>query len=233
MNFVGYVFLVASAVSFSAHADDVIFASPVSPEQVVESLANEALRGDEFRNYLADHLEAQAEISDVPARVERNKTLDLRVSLPEGAGASFAYTPIAPITVGVSLSSLLGATVSGSAEVTFNVMWPKKWTRKCALAVTGRVTHLRFTGLTDEIANETIQQIYGKSITVKMAGAAMNGVTGLGGIDCVFNNGVHLFAKGGWLHQVGETKGGDRQTGEITLRDWNGPAADLGIGWAF
>lgn len=218
MIFTSYLVLLLSLAAPLAQANEVIF---------------DALHSDEFRNHLADHLAAQAELSDVPIRVERNKTLDLRVSIPEGVGAAFTYTPIAPITVGVSLSSLLGASVSGSAEVTFNVIWPKKWTRKCALAVTGRVTHMRFTGLTDEIANETIQQIYGKSITVKMAGASMNGVGGLGGIDCVFENGVHLFAKGGWVHQIGETRGGDRETGEITLRNWNGPAADLGIGWAF
>lgn len=201
-------------------------------EQTVKALTQATFEDERVQKHMVTQVTGPAERA---YRELRRQGIDFRVSVPEGVGVAFSYSPAAPLTTAISVNTMLGGTVSVSAEATFNTMWwyDPFWKKGFTPVVTVKFSHIRFTGLVDDIANEQIQKIYGDQFTVKMAGRYVNMGSAMGGFDYVASGGLHLMLRGGIVAQLGESGGGDNSMGNIKLKGWWGPAAELGIGGTF
>lgn len=202
-----------------------------TPEDTTRALTAAVMNEPHVRAHIAKMEELARCRKDPDKAVRENCRVQidfLRIGVPEGLTAAFTYTPVAPLTVGVSAGGT-GATVAVSAEATFNILWKSNFTP----VITARFTNIVFTGLTDSIANEAVKNIYGDQIAVKMSGKWMHAASLLGGVDWVTDSGLHLFGKAGIVGQLGSTHGGDNSKGEIVLKGWWGPAAEIGIGGNF
>lgn len=217
----------APAVGPSLSVDSNMDAMPPSREDATKALAAAAMNHPTVAAELARVARCKA-AADAAVRESCKQSLEFRVGIPDGAGVAVTYTPVLPLTVGMSVGTT-GATVSVNAEATFNVLWKSNLTP----VVTVKLSNIVFTGLTDNIANGFVSQIYGDQVTVRMSGKWVHAGSAMAGLDWVTNSGFHLFFKGGIVGQLGESHGGDNSAGEIKLKGWWGPAAELGIGGNF
>ncbi len=204
-------------------------------ENTAKALVAATFENGEIQKELGEQMKLMLD-RDKPFRETHREGIDFRISLPEGPGVAFSYSPAAPITAAISVNSLAGATVSVSAEATFNTMWwyEPLWRKGFTPVITVKFSNIHFTGaLVDSAVNQQLKQLYGDQFTVKMAGRWLNMGSAMAGFDWIHSSGLHLMLKGGVVGQIGESGGGDNSQGDIKLKGWWGPAAEFGIGGTF
>lgn len=169
-------------------------------------------------------MEAKAKL---PSRQLRKISIDVTpVSFPSGPGVGVRYTPLPPVTVGLSMGTYV-LTVGVSAEATWNILWKSN----LSPTITAKFTNIRFTGLTDKAVHAALKQFYGDGIDVVLAGQWFNFVEALAGLDYTARGGFHFFIRGGIAKQVGD--GGQTGRNQIIFRDWLIPTGEIGLGGAF
>lgn len=171
---------------------------------------------------------ARADGDSSPARSSAHPGLglDLRVAVPDGVGvtATMAHGP--RLGFGLGLGTLLG-TVALTAEVTLK-LGPGG---RCSPTLTAKASTVIFTPLMDSVINDQLARIYGNQVTVDMAGRAMEVLQGLAGVDCALPS-VHFVARAGYAWEPFSSFGGGGDGGDLDIRNWHGPAIDLGLRWS-
>ncbi len=152
--------------------------------------------------------------------------LDLRVAVPDGVGVTATMSPGPRITVGLGLGTTLG-TVAITPEITVAL----RPGRTCTPTATAKISTVIFTPLIDGVINDQLARIYGDQVTVAMAGRTMEVLQGLVGVDCRLAR-LHLLARVGYAWEPFASFGGDDTDGDLVIRDWHGPALDLGLRWS-
>ncbi|MBI3542624.1 MAG: hypothetical protein HY075_05045, partial [Deltaproteobacteria bacterium] len=131
-----------------------------SAEETQKALTSAAMADPALQQHLLAGAQGELDASK-PRRETHREGLDFRVSVPEGVGVAFSYSPAAPITTAISVNTLAGATVSVSAEATFNTMWwySPMWKHGFTPTITVKFSHIRFTGaIVDDIVNKQLEQ---------------------------------------------------------------------------
>jgi hypothetical protein len=202
--------------------------SAVDQMAATQSLIKAALNLPEVQRLLKKNEKQSLRMRKQEEHIREFAT-DFRISVPEGAGFAFSYTPDFPISTEVQLGSS-GATAGISAGVTYIFSRNKKFSP----TITLKFGRIQFTEYADALLSRYLPDWSQEQVTVKMSGRWLNEGSLMGGIDWVSpSSGIHLVARFGVLRQIGESGGGEESNGKLKFSNWVLPAVDLGMGVAF